>query len=268
MNKKEIYEYLNYNGKYTKEIEKKLKKLIKKYHPDKNKNDKSTILVLYEVKKELENNVVNRKYYRSFEPEKQEQEKNSFNHLEPFIKRMIDILKIKKERKEKEIAKVQKKVNYHYNKRMDLSNSKNKLDLELDEISKKYNSSFNRLWKVLFMINLICLFIFMLFSNLLSFLVFILSIFCTIIYFFIRHEYFKELDKIIVNKTKEKERYEVKIKSINDKINDLEKVCVNLKFERNAISNDIQFYNYELSKILSSSYSLVKEEERSYKKSI
>ena len=85
MNKKEIYEYLNYNGKYTKEIEKKLKKLIKKYHPDKNKNDKSTILVLYEVKKELENNVVNRKYYRSFEPEKHEQEKNSFNHFNHFL---------------------------------------------------------------------------------------------------------------------------------------------------------------------------------------
>ena len=143
MNKKEIYEYLNYKGKYTKDVEKKIKKLIKKFHPDKNKEDKSTILILYEVKKELENNVVHRKYYRSFEPEKQEQEKNSFNHLEPFIKRMIDILKIKKERKEKEIAKVQKKVNYHYNKRMDLSNSKNKLDLELDEI---YANNITILW--------------------------------------------------------------------------------------------------------------------------
>lgn len=51
MNKKEIYEYLNYKGKYTKDIEKKLKKLIKKFHPDKNKEDKSTILILYEVKK-------------------------------------------------------------------------------------------------------------------------------------------------------------------------------------------------------------------------
>ena len=56
------------------ELRKQYKELLKKYHPDKNKNDKSTILVLYEVKKELENNVVNRKYYRSFEPEKQEQE--------------------------------------------------------------------------------------------------------------------------------------------------------------------------------------------------
>lgn len=268
MNKKEIYEYLNYNGKYTKEVEKKLKKLIKKFHPDKNKNDKSTILTLYEVKKELENDVVNRKYYRNSIQEKHQEEEKSFEYLEPFIKRMIDILKIKKERKEKEISKVQKKVNYHYNKRMDLSNSKNKVDLELDEISKKYNSSFNKLWKILIISDLICLFVFLIFYNLLILLVFILSVFCTILYFFARSEYFKELDKNIKEKTKEKENYEIKIKSINGKIDDLETICVNLKFERNAISNDIQFYNYELSKILNSSYNLVKEDNKVYRKNL
>ena len=54
MNKQEILEFINYKGKYNKEVKTKLNKLIKKYHPDKNKNDKETILILYEVKKELE----------------------------------------------------------------------------------------------------------------------------------------------------------------------------------------------------------------------
>ena len=54
MNKQEILEYIKYKGKYTKEVKTKLNKLIKKYHPDKNKEDKETILILYEIKKDLE----------------------------------------------------------------------------------------------------------------------------------------------------------------------------------------------------------------------
>ena len=54
MNREEILEYLNYNGRYTKEVKKKLNKLLKKYHPDNNKSDKDTILILYQIKKELE----------------------------------------------------------------------------------------------------------------------------------------------------------------------------------------------------------------------
>ena len=47
MNKNEILKYINYKGKYNKETKTKLNKLIKKYHPDKNKNDKKIILILY-----------------------------------------------------------------------------------------------------------------------------------------------------------------------------------------------------------------------------
>ena len=54
MTKEEIYEYLNFQGKYDANVKKRLKKLIKKYHPDLNNGDDTTIKIINEVKKELE----------------------------------------------------------------------------------------------------------------------------------------------------------------------------------------------------------------------
>ena len=58
MTEQEIIEYIGFSGTYTKNVKKKLNKLIKKYHPDRNKNDKTTILILYSVKERLENNTL------------------------------------------------------------------------------------------------------------------------------------------------------------------------------------------------------------------
>ena len=58
MTKEEIYEAINYNGNYNKEVKKKLRLLMKKFHPDLNKEDKETIKILVEVKNELINNKV------------------------------------------------------------------------------------------------------------------------------------------------------------------------------------------------------------------
>ena len=55
MNREDILEQINYKGKYTKDVKKRLNKLLKKYHPDNNKDDKKTILILYDIKRELEN---------------------------------------------------------------------------------------------------------------------------------------------------------------------------------------------------------------------
>jgi hypothetical protein len=53
--REEILEKIKFKGEYTIEVKKQLKKLLKKYHPDTNKKDKTTILLLYDIKKELEN---------------------------------------------------------------------------------------------------------------------------------------------------------------------------------------------------------------------
>ncbi len=58
MTKKEIYSYLKYNGVYDSGVKRRLKKLIKQYHPDLNKGDDTVMKLINEVKKELETNSV------------------------------------------------------------------------------------------------------------------------------------------------------------------------------------------------------------------
>ena len=58
MTKEEIYKYLKYIGIYDSGVKRRLKKLIKKYHPDLNNGDDTVMKVINEVKKELESNSV------------------------------------------------------------------------------------------------------------------------------------------------------------------------------------------------------------------
>lgn len=63
MTKEEIYEAIGYTGKYTKEVKRKLRLLMKRFHPDVNAGDDSTMKILVEVKNELTHNKVS--YTRS-----------------------------------------------------------------------------------------------------------------------------------------------------------------------------------------------------------
>lgn len=58
MTKEEIYEAIGYQGKYNKEVKRKLRLLMKKFHPDLNHDDDQTMRLLVEVKGELLSNKV------------------------------------------------------------------------------------------------------------------------------------------------------------------------------------------------------------------
>ena len=185
MTEKEIIEYIGFSGTYTKSVKKKLNKLIKKYHPDRNKNDKTTILILYSVKERLENNTLT--YTKNNDND------NSIYSL--------------------------KKVNY--------------IDI------------------------LYIIFIFIFIG--LSFYNIIFSVFLLfIIYFeysFIKERY-NEYNKFLIllrKKKIKKEKYSIKNKNYEKILNELNRYEINLKNERRMVSNDIAFYNHELS--LSNNYS-------------
>ena len=78
MTKEEIYKYIKYNGVYDSGVKRRLKKLIKKYHPDLNNGDDTVMKVINEVKKELENNTVSIKNENDIKPtDKKNSSKNS-----------------------------------------------------------------------------------------------------------------------------------------------------------------------------------------------
>lgn len=82
MTKEEIYEAIGYNGKYNKEVKRKLRLLMKKFHPDLNAGDDSTMKLLVEVKNELVHNKVSYTKQKPKEKEKPNSKEHPFEERE------------------------------------------------------------------------------------------------------------------------------------------------------------------------------------------
>ena len=104
MTKKDIYEYLKYNGVYDSGVKRRLKKLIKKYHPDRNNGDDTVMKLINEVKKELETNNV------SINPESSTKDVNKTD------KSSVDIINITSiiNKLNKELVSLNKKIEDGY----------------------------------------------------------------------------------------------------------------------------------------------------------
>lgn len=262
MTEKEIIEYIGFSGTYTKSVKKKLNKLIKKYHPDRNKNDKTTILILYSVKERLENNTLtytknndnDNSIYNSYQTNNiNKKEKIYDTKTINFINRIINILIRKKDFFNKELNKIYNK-EYYYNKKLYKNSELDGYnDIEIENILEILNS----LKKVNYIDILYIIFIFIFIG--LSFYNIIFSVFLLfIIYFeysFIKERY-NEYNKFLIllrKKKIKKEKYSIKNKNYEKILNELNRYEINLKNERRMVSNDIAFYNHELS--LSNNYS-------------
>ena len=275
MTEKEIIEYIGFSGTYTKSVKKKLNKLIKKYHPDRNKNDKTTILILYSVKERLENNTLtytknndnDNSIYNSYQTNNiNKKEKIYDTKTINFINRIINILIRKKDFFNKELNKIYNK-EYYYNKKLYKNSELDGYnDIEIEKILEILDS----IKKVNYIDILYVIFIFIFIG--LSFYNIIFSIFLLfIIYFeysFIKERY-NEYNKSLVilrEKKAKKEEYYIKNRKYEKIINRLNRDELDLKNERRKVANDISFYNYQLS--LSNNYSKVREDNDSkvYKK--
>lgn len=98
MTKDDIYRLIEYDGVYNAKVKKNLKNLIKKYHPD-HKGDEKVLKVIFEVKKELENNTVS--INKDNKKNKDIFNKKSFNtseHLE-YINEIIRLEEIRNNKK-------------------------------------------------------------------------------------------------------------------------------------------------------------------------
>lgn len=264
MTREEIFKYLNYNGRYTKDVKKKLNKLLKKYHPDNNKSDKDTILVLYQIKKELEDGTLE---YKNNSIKEDKSIDYTF-----FIEMMIKRLKSKKSRIDKKLEDLYNRVNSYYERYNSKQDEIGLIDVDIleieDEISRLLRINIIDFGIAFFII--VSLIFIIISKNLIFGFVIIILIIIELYYMYYRKEIY--FDKKFKLKKIKRIRKNVngEYKNIKDKIVVLEKDEIDLKKERKRINNDIQYYRHELSNIknkeLSKDNSYVNENKKGYVK--
>lgn len=247
MNREEILSYINYQGEYTRDVKKKLNKLIKKYHPDRNKIDKTTILTLYEVKKDLEKN----KIAVVTEPVKDEEVKEEiidFEVANPLIERILKILKNKKKFIENSLKRIYRKEYYYSNKIYKDSYDLGLLDLKIKELNKK-QQNLKKITKYDYMLLaiLLIILIFAFYKPILIIFI-VIPILFELLYINYRTTIFYENNLLKENLEEKKKTFTEKQKNCSDNLADIKKEELRLKREKRSINNDIAFYNHELSK--------------------
>ena len=245
MTREEIIKKLNYKGEYNDSVKKKLKKLLKQYHPDNNKKDKETILLLYEIKKELEEGTLEYISDTNITDDTENNKKISFfeNILE----------NLKKKRNE-----INNKINYLYkkfNKKIDEKNKKNEklseVEFKIENLKEEMDSLkridiLDQLLITVIIVTLLCVLIFKLYFLILVIIFFIIS---EIYYIYSRYlDYNYKLD-ILKRLEKRKKKIDKECSSIEDNLSEMKKEEFNLKRERSKINNEIQYYSYEISKL-------------------
>ena len=247
MTREEIIKELHYHGKYTNDVKKRLRKLLKKYHPDKNQKDKKTILLLYEIKKELENNTL--EYYEDSPINKEEN--NISKYYIYFLESMVKKLKKQKELVSKKIKELYKKWNHNIEEKNLKQEELGKVNLKVDLLQEEINhlSTFDKIDTYLFLFSILLIIMTIITKK-------IELLFGTIIIMIIEmyHNYFrntkynqklKELKKAEKVSTKVQTEFEtIENQSIKYKMKEQE-----LKKEESRINNDIQFYHHEITKI-------------------
>ena len=238
MKKEEVYKIIEYDGIYDEKVKKNLKKLIKKYHPDKNKKDKKTIEIIYEVKKELENNNV------SYKPKKSEvKDRNKFISEEECLRNINRLEKIERGNN-KELDKMYDDLSNTFkdyrNLYRKLCLNKNQFCILEDEFKKNRNVCL--IQKIIFLVLIFLLIINIVLFNIIYIIVFVILIIILVLYYIYYNKHVSvitnNIKKVSVNISKKSKE----INSIQDKIKKLTEDIHSLERKNNNVRNDIRFY--------------------------
>ena len=246
MIKEEVYKLIEYNGVYDDKVKRNLKKLIKKYHPDKNKGDSKIIKVIYEVKKELETNKVS---YNPKTQEKEIKEEITKEEKNTYQSNLIDIQneKIKVELKIKDSYPVLSNYLDKYSKiyREYFENKALLCETE-DEITKyKKIKNYELVTYIAFIIVICCAFL----TNNYSF-IYVSFLFLLIILFFAykRSSKIKKIKHDLNYYIEKDNNYNREIKLISTRIDEINNEIRDLEQKINKLDNDMRFYNNRLQK--------------------
>lgn len=237
MKKEDVYKLIEYKGVYDTKVKKNLKNLIKKYHPDKKNGSNDYIKIIYEVKKELENNTVS---YKKKEEEKVE--KTDYNKQEC----LMEIIKLTEKKQN-----IESKIKEHY---LNLANTFK----EYEELYNSHKKIQNKLCDYKDSNNMInkLIYLYILLSSILFSFSIIVIIFnkyyilgCSLVVFiFLFILILKELKKKkeIINKinkyTQKEEQINRDINNYKNNINKINDSILSLERNINKIEDDIRFY--------------------------
>ena len=248
MNKKEILEYIDYKGKYTKEVKTKINKLIKKYHPDKNKEDKETILILYEIKKDLEEGKV-LKYNKKETIKEEVDETTNINVF--FIERIIRILKNRKKFIQKQLNKLYKKSYYYINKIYEESYDKGLIDIKIEELDNniRFIKKIDNIEIFIILMIVLILFITIISKKIVLLFFIIMPIIFEVYYLNSKKHYIEDTNKLIEKLKRKRQEFIDREEEYNKNIKEIRTQEIELEREIKTINNDIGYYNNELSKV-------------------
>ena len=254
MNREDILEQINYKGKYTKDVKKRLNKLLKKYHPDNNKDDKKTILVLYDIKRELENGTL------LYDKNKKDNKSNKDIFKEKsyffFFESMVERLKNQREKINKKISAIYKKINFHHEKIDNKQDELTIVEFEINELEEELNELLKIDMIDIFLLIIIIIFILLAIGFKNIFIIFVDFVFISLelYYIYIRNNIYKEKKKRLIKYVRVLRNIKDEYDTLEDKIDVLEKEELKLKGERNRINNDLQYYNHQISKLYDKEY--------------
>lgn len=242
MTKEEIYEYLNFQGKYDANVKKRLKKLIKKYHPDLNSGDDTTIKIINEVKKELETGNF------KFEYQKIENQNNnqSFCDASNKISTLLLIDKLKRE-----VEQLNIRIESDYKDEFKLLKSYNEIDkiykqllLRIKIASKQITklNRFNYIDRIIISLMVILSIILFLNFNLVILIIMVIIFIIEIYYILVRVIQKKSLYKEICDIKKLIVDYEAEFENIKNQIEKIKLEMFKKKQSSIRKREDIRFY--------------------------
>lgn len=253
MTKEQIYIELGYTGTYTKEVKRRLRLLIKKYHPAVYHKDDTVMKLLNQVREEIESKRVDTVFYQKpsrpvVEEEVLAEEDFFFEITIEQLQKKIDDLKKKQVIIYENIKKLNKEINNLYQQFVSKMEKYEESKLNIEELQKKKQNHFTMI--------LTCTIISILLFSILSIAnfsyIFIALIVLTFISFLI---YCYSLYKKVTNLNKEISRgYANKNTYFNEAVDAKERVD-SKEYERlkeetqyHKRADDIQLYYYEMSK--------------------
>lgn len=254
MTKEDIYEYLNFQGTYDVNVKRRLKKLIKKYHPDLNNDDDTTIKIINEVKKELETGDF------KFEYKKIEKPNNNHNFYDASFKvstiNLINQLK-------REVEQLNIHIESDYKDEFTLLKSYNEIDKIYKQLLlriKIANKRITKLNKVSHVDKIVIILIIILGTvlfynfNLVILIIMIIIFIIEIYYILIRILQKKSLYSEIINIKKLIINYEAKFENIKKEIKKIKLEMFKKKQSSIRKREDIRFYEKTINGESSSKY--------------